>query len=151
MKRSRPHIPFKVRCTVLARQIYESGQNVPGREEGETLSALVARWRKFLFGDAPNDLHHRPALINRMYHSHLGEYSPAANDPAHLVYLEKHEHHIETNVRGQGALRSDTAARMHQRRMDENRGKRKRRPKAKIVARKNPWPNRGARKFGRQR
>jgi hypothetical protein len=137
----RRYIPLKIRCLVLAQQIYESGHNVPCREEGEALSALVARWRKFLFGDKPNELHHRPALINRPWNKRKRDYDPPANDSAHLVYLPKHDHKIETLVRGVGAQLSDFAQRRKNKRMARNRDP-KRRPKAKIAARKQPWPKR---------
>ena len=51
------------------------------------------------------DLHldHDPALGAR---KRKGEgkktvYDPPANSPDHLIYREKHDHHIKTNVRGE--------------------------------------------------
>lgn len=92
-----------------------------------------------LFHDEKSQCDHNPALILRSYNPRIKKiadrYTPHANDPDYLIHRTVHGHHIKTNVRGDGAQRSDTSARMHQRRMDENRGKRKRRPKIKIVSR----------------
>lgn len=146
MKRPRPYISYSIRSLVLARQIYESGSNVPGREEGETLKAMVARRIMFLFGDQKVHLDHDPQLALRPYNPRIknvaARYSPNANDPAALVYRTKPDHHLKSNVRGEHGSRSDTAARVHQRRLDQNRGLRPKRKWGKIPARKHPWPKR---------
>lgn len=67
------------------------------------------------FGCEVKDLRldHNPALATRMKRSHfngkkwIAFYSPDANDPNYLVYREKHDHHIKTNVRGDGAQHPD--------------------------------------------
>lgn len=148
-KRNRPYIPLSVRVQVAERQLR---QKHPGNmllctgtfrqlTQKEQLGCLLVE----LFGGEAYALDHNPALILRKFNQRTGKYTPDANDPAHLIYREKHDHHIKTNVRGDGALRSDTSERMHQRRMDENRGLRKRKPKAKIAQSKDPW-GKGSRK-----
>ena len=55
-------------------------------------------------------LDHDPALGARRKVFRKGEhvgYVPDANDPEHLIYREKHAHHIKTNVRGDGAQHPD--------------------------------------------
>lgn len=141
MKRPRPHIPLAVRLQVAQRQLEARGINTGVIDR---LSDNAARLRvklSVLFGDEKPHLDHNPALILRTFNPRTGKYKPDANDPDFLVYRTVHDHHLKTNVAGDGALRSDTAARMHQRRMDENRGLRKRRPKAKIKSRTS-WPKR---------
>lgn len=151
MTRPRPHIPLAVRMQVAARQLFERGTWTPTHVSVMVSSPAPVRARLsfalgLLFGDEKPHLDHNPALILRTFNPRTGKYTPDANDPDFLVYRTVHDHHLKTNVAGDGALRSDTAARMHQRRMDENRGLRKRRPKAKIKSRTS-WPKR---KFQRQ-
>lgn len=154
--RLRPYIPYWIRIQVAERQcrnfcddevvsiMMACDERKPAKERLRNLLGL-------LFGNEPYQLDHNPALILRDFSAKTQRYTPDANDPDFLLYRSKHGHHIKTNVKGDGALRSDTAARMHQRRMDENRGKRKRRPKIRIKSRgftksqKRPWPKRGFR------
>jgi hypothetical protein len=137
-ERRRPPIPTGVRIKVIDRQLAALGIEVIGhwRTRAEELRIKLI----VMFGDERSHCDHRPALILRTYHHASGTYQPFANDPDYLEHVTVHDHHLKTNVRGLGAQRSDTAERMHRRRMDENRGLRKRRPKAKIAQRKNSWP-----------
>lgn len=163
MKRPRPYIPVDVRCYVVLRQVGDLWPDKLVEESRHNLGALLSEKLVHLaatLGCEVRDLRldHNPALILREFNRRTGRYKPDANDWDFLIYRTAHDHHLKTNVRGDGALRSDTAARMHQRRMDENRGKRKRRPKAKIKSRsfasvsgaklrggKRKWPKRGFR------
>lgn len=152
MKLYRPRIPLDIRCIVAARQCMAGGIDigeVVNKPAGRRLRHLLI----LLFKGRKHDLHHRPAIENRpsvpAYISHRGKvipiriYTPDANDPDHLIYLENNaennEHYIETHVRGIGALRSDTGERNHQKAIERNRGLRSRRRKSKIAKRINPW------------
>lgn len=147
-KRPRPSIPASVKVAVAIRQLNAlSNGKVPERNDEpfpQYLSRLLHSLSQYFSCDPSSlELHHRPALINRPFNPRTNRYKPEANDPDHLIYLEENTHRIETLVRGVGAMRSDISERQHQRRMDENRGKRKRKPKAKIASR--PFQN--GRKF----
>ncbi len=148
----RPHIPMNVRVKVAARQLRQTstiaasvlyGLDDPTLSDSRRLRILLGH----LFGTEKFELHHRPALVNR--HSYVRVvkgraklfYRPAANDQDFLVYLPKDDHGIETRVRGIGALRSDLGQRRYNKRVAENRGLRKRRPKAKIKS-QTSWPKR---------
>lgn len=157
MKRPRPHIPLSVRLQVAERQCREflDAEVVSIRiacDAERTSKERLGNLLSLLFAGEPHHLDHNPALILREFNARTERYTPDANDPDFLLYRSRQEHHIKTNVRGDGALRSDTAERMHQRRLDENRGERKRRPKVKIKSRgfvdgqKRPWPKREMRK-----
>lgn len=158
MKRPRPHIPISVRVQVAARQLRERGSPLDRSVlyglrlllstdgTGDQSLSAARKLRSLLaalFGEIPCELHHRPALINRPFNNRTGKYSPPANHPDFLVYLEKEDHRIETYVRGVGAQRSDMGQRKYQRRMDRNRGKlpRKRRYRP-IKNRRTKWPSR---------
>ena len=87
MKLHRPHIPLNICHRVALRQ----------------LAALL--------GCGIKDLHldHDPALGARQ---RKGEgkktvYIPDANDPEHLIYRDKHDHHIKTQIKGDGAQYPD--------------------------------------------
>lgn len=170
----RPYVPLETRCIVAVRQCAERDIDTSA-VVNKPLARRLRHLLILLFAHRKHDLHHRPALENRTklrsMMTKYGKsfeiiiYEPDANDPDHLVYLENNsennEHYIETHVRGQGALRSDTATRMHQKAMDRNRGLLPRRPKAKIQSRgfsdqkimlrtKQSWPKRKwpKRRFG---
>lgn len=144
----RPYIPLDVRCQVAARQCEEKhGAGSHMRPSRRSARLWLCDILILIFGDKKVELHHRPALENRPFNKRTGKYKPEANDPDFLVYLEKHDHHIETHVRGICAQRSDTGQRNHQKALDRNRGKIKRRPKVKIRSRgfsggKRLWPSR---------
>jgi hypothetical protein len=79
-------------------------------------------------------LDHDPALATR---EQTGEgkdtvYHPGANNPAFLIYREKHAHHIKTNVRGDGAQFPDRVLITRERR----------RRKGKRAKPKRKWPSR---------
>jgi hypothetical protein len=109
----RPHVPLEVRCRVAARQLGLYGPNsidIKGKA-----AELLARMLEMLaqeMGCEVCHLHldHDPALGARQKlvkgGVHVG-YVPDANDPAFLIYREKHAHHIKTNVRGEGAQHPD--------------------------------------------
>lgn len=143
----RPHIPIKVRCRVAMRQL---GEMWPDRvlEEwegplGALLDMLLAKLGPLLSNEEVIDLHldHDPPLAARglMHKRKTGTvvYVPDANDPEHLVYREKHAHHIKTNVRGEGAQHPDRVLIKKQRRRE--RGKQRRRGPP-IRSRKSTWP-----------
>lgn len=88
--------------------------------DGKLIAFLIGR----LFGHAKIALDHNPALILREFNKRTGKYTPDANDPAHLIYRVVDDHHRKTNVSGDGALRSDTAERVHRRRLEKNRDRR---------------------------
>ena len=164
MRLHRPFIPLSVRVQVAERQFDKTvaaiGAIDPEKNEHER-DMLVFRdfvdrehWRRgtsldkqlwtllrFLFGEQRVELHHQPALCNRMRRTKLsGEvaYSPDANDPNHLIYLVKQDHDIETRVRGQHGQHSDLAIA----RKRKHKERKKTRPKTK-------WPSRPLRSASR--
>lgn len=162
VKRERPPQPSaRVKIHVAMAQLLKLDVNAfqHSRREGETLKAMLGRLLVLLAEKlectvAELRLDHNPALILRAYNPRIKDvaarYSPHAHSPDDLIYRSTHGHHIKTNVRGDGARRSDTAERMHQRRMDENRGLRKRKPKA-VIRSANRWPPKGSQKIPRRR
>ena len=153
----RPPIPgLEARCRAAMRQLeYDCSRvehmlQVRAKAEGgmgKLLSDLLQSLAYRLFCPVTElVLDHNPALALRIYNVRTEKFTPDANDYYFLIYRSEHGHHRKTNVRGDGAQRSDTGERMHRRRMDENRGLRWRKPKPKIAQRKNhKWPKR---KFG---
>ena len=135
----RPYIPLKIKLYVAGMQLLRAGVNVfsgYSRLEGETRAGLLERRLVRLadcIGCARSALRldHDPALENREFNRRTGKYKPDANDQNHLFYRDAHSHHIKTHVRGEGARRSDTAERMHWRKVAKNKAKRigKRQPK----------------------
>lgn len=113
MKRPRPHIPLKVRVKVAERQILETNGSVRGpllvrlANAQPTWSEQLTCLLGYLGFDKP-ELHHDPALILRDFNPRTGRYSPPANDPNHLVYLEKVDHQQRTTGRKPGAERTVT-------------------------------------------
>jgi hypothetical protein len=128
----RPHIPLEVRCRVVLRQLgdlwpddviklwkpkpsdaYLKGIGVFVPRGG--LAALLASKLDalaVLLDCKVEDLRldHDPALATRMRRTMpdgTTAYSPDANSPGHLIYREKHDHHIKTNVRGEHGQHPD--------------------------------------------
>lgn len=144
----RPRIPFDVRCIVAARQCAQRSIDI-----SEVVNEPAARRLRhlliLLFANRKRDLHHRPALENRVKRKAvivvrgvprtIMLYTPDANDPDHLIYLESsaenNEHYIETHVRGIGALRSDTGERNHTKALERNRGLRPKKMSRPIISR----------------
>lgn len=145
MKLYRPHIPLEVRCEVAARQAgYDK------TSAAVLLSVNTGRFKALLgpllmqvsyrLGCKVNDLHldHDPALATRTKRSHfngkrwIAFYSPDANDPAYLIYREKHAHQIKTNVRGEhGQFPDRVLIKRERKRRNKNKGKVKRKVKIK--------------------
>lgn len=152
----RPYIPISVRLIVIdrqlaARRIKVNLEVVMGCKVNKT-DELALKLAAAFPGELVH-LDHDPALENRqrvLYHGKIDHYIPDANDPDYLFYRPAESHRIKTLVRGDHGARSDAGERRHQKRMEENRGIRKRKPKSKIAQRKNPWPPKGSRKFGKR-
>lgn len=130
----RPHIPLKTRCEVLLRQLGElwaadflAEHGKSGKPWEPLLDQLLAQLASLL-GCEVSALHldHDPPLAARQrWQRNPGakmKYKPDANDPAHLIYREKHAHFIKTNVRGDGAQYPDRVliAREKKRRAKKN-------------------------------
>lgn len=152
----RPYIPLRVRALVAVIQLHKAGVNVfvDARRDRETMSAHLERRLESLAGvlDCAREdlrLDHNPALVLRDFNKRTGKYKPDANDPDFLIYRTAHDHHIKTNVRGDGALRSDTSERVYRRRVDRNKQKRKVRAKKKRTGAKPRWPSRPLRSANR--
>lgn len=149
--RYRPKVPEHIQQLVALKQCEAIGvvvDSYPGTTRKR--AALLV-----LFGDQAVQLDHDPALILRPYDKRTRKYLPDANNPEYLRWRAtapeaEGSHFIKTYVRGAHGARSDIGERNHRRRMDENRGLRKRKPKAKIAARVNPWPPKGSRKLGQK-
>jgi hypothetical protein len=109
----RPHIPVEVKCRVVLRQMGELWPNeVIGGTRGSLQVLLKDQLEHLaaLLGCAPKDLRldHDPALAVRDKWPLKGKpnrwaYHPDANDPEFLIYRTAHDHHLKTNVRGDGA------------------------------------------------
>jgi hypothetical protein len=136
----RPYIPLKVRIQVAERQLADAMERpvvwlVPFSDTEKLKLMLMV-----LFGCRIPQLDHDPPLGARMWRiawkngKQVTLYSPDANDPAHLVYREKHEHHIKTNVRGEHGQHPDRVLIKRERR----RKRKNIRPKRKIPSR--PFP-----------
>lgn len=157
----RPHIPLYIRCIVAARQLGPWADDLlvimrNDRLSKATLLRILLDRLKQKLGCEELHLDHNPALALRK-RTIRGGWDPLPNDPEYLIYRSKQDHHIKTNVRGDGAQRSDTSERVHQRRLAENRlrhaGKSKKR-RVKIKSRgfpkqasrmqgpSRPWPTR---------
>jgi hypothetical protein len=135
---------------VALRQLHKLGALAVERDAHESDTAFLERQlaRLALYLGAalfePLHLDHNPALENRRKVVRKGvhvDYDPPANDPAFLIYRTKHDHHIKTNVRGDGAQYSDRVLAKRERR--RTKGKRKSRP-LKSASR---WPPKGSRKM----
>lgn len=142
----RPHVPLEVRCRVALRQLGEIDPEgvIAAARKARSMGPQLAGLLKMLadnLGCDPKDLRldHDPPLGARpQFRRGLGKktyYEPDANDPEHLIYREKHAHHIKTNVRGEHGQHPDRVLIKRERRR-----KRPERRKAKIAARVNPWP-----------
>lgn len=136
MRLPRPHIPLSVRIEVALRQLNNTmrrptwGSRAEGESARNYLGKLLAHLAHQLTGDWNAKLHldHDPALGLRKKLFAWGvhvDYEPRANDPNSLLYRSKDAHHVKTNVRGDGAQRSDTARMTRERK----RLRKKRRPK----------------------
>jgi len=167
----RPHIPLEVRCRVVLRQLgdlwpddviklwkpkpsdaYLKGIGVFVPRGG--LAALLASKLDalaVLLDCKVEDLRldHDPALATRQrlqYSSVVKPtYIPDANDPDYLIYREKHDHHIKTNVRGEHGQHPDRVLiKRERRRRASKSGAKVRRPKRKWASRQlrsaNRWP-----------
>jgi len=127
MRRYRPHIPYSVRLQVATRQLLAESpmaasilQHLKGTKQ-QRLATILGH----LFGSQAIELHHRPALVNRAWNERAEDYDPPANDPEFLIYLAKHDHAIETRVRGMGAQRSDLSQARYNKNVARNRSGKK--------------------------
>lgn len=144
MKRPRPYIPLAVRVAVARRQLAAvSTLEIGGKNQGLVLAATLAA-----LGFERPQLDHDPALILRKFNPRTGLYTPRANDPNFLVYREKDDHLHKTTGRKPGAAKTVTTKGSDiwlKTKFDRLEGRTKKRAKAKIPQRKNPWPK--SRKF----
>ncbi len=132
-KLHRPYIPLHVREEVLDSQMQEAGFSPSwASQQGRSVATRLRLKLEEFFGCVPVELHHRPALCNRVGDSIFG-YIPPANDPDYLVYLPADDHDIETRVRGQHGQHSDLALARKRKRKE----RKARRPKRKWPSR--PW------------
>lgn len=154
----RPSIPLEVQCRVVLHQLgemfidqmldaYRYDMTVAPSYRGKGFKHLLAIRLPALaelLGCERSDLRldHNPALglrtkiINRLG-EHVG-YEPDANDPEYLIYRTKHDHHLKTNVRGDGAQFSDTALMKRERKRKLKAAGKKKRSRP-IPQRKDPW------------
>jgi hypothetical protein len=141
----RPHIPLSVRIRVIERQCLEAGITPLGTHNAihkqRSLSERLAFNIREHFGDKKVELHHRPALVNRLRKSN-GEYDPPANDPDHLIYLLETDHDIETRVRGLHGQHSDLALARKRKRKERKAKRPKRKWASRPLRSANRWPKR---------
>lgn len=120
MRLSRPYIPLRVRVRVAERQLLAC--NIPPWPSRLPVRERLRLALLELFGTDPVELHHRPALTNRIkthIHGSFHRYEPDANDPDYLVYLPAADHDIETRVRGQHGDYSDLAKARKRKRVEK--------------------------------
>lgn len=107
----RPHIPLEPRCRVALRQLGEIWPDTVIKENrgkyGRLLRSLLEQLATLLNCELGHlDLDHNPALALRekvmRKGVHIG-YRPDANDPEYLIYRERRDHVLKTQVRGEGA------------------------------------------------
>lgn len=163
MKRVRPPMPpLAVRVLVAERQLRAGDRQIALRYFVATHADCVNRSMPMgkcltlalkTLGFEKPELHHSPALILRPYHPKrkniAARYEPNANDPDSLVYLDAPDHQQRTTGRKPGAERTVTTlgSDIHLKsKFNRLEGRTKKRPKAKIPKRKNPWPKRGMRR-----
>lgn len=149
MRLYRPHVPIAVRCEVAARQLGWKHEDFSSNTTFRDLLAHRLVMLGCLLHCAAADLHldHDPPLAARMKRTMPDGRticSPDANDPAHLIYREKHAHQIKTNVRGEhGQYPDRVLIKRERRRQRKPRTKLKRkwakRPMPKVSR---PWPKR---------
>jgi hypothetical protein len=160
MRLPRPHIPVEVKCRVALRQLgtmwiddliqaHRCDKTVAPKYQRGLGAYLVELLDKLaaLLNCQPGDLHldHVPALALRdkliKNGEHVG-YMPDANDPEHLLYRERHEHHIKTQVRGDGAQFPDRVLIKRARRRERPRPKRRHKWASRPLRSANRWPKR---------
>ncbi len=138
----RPPISTKTKLRVVLRQLgemfieqviaehrYVPRETVFMRSWTKLLDHKLAALAELLRCDVEDlRLDHDPALGARrkVFRNgvHVG-YVPDANDPEHLIYREKHAHHIKTNVRGDGAQHPDRVLIKKNRRLETGLKKRR--------------------------
>ena len=158
MRLIRPYIPLSVRVQIAERQMEAATGCVCTNSFGVPLRAtgcgafLKERLEIALFhlsrnGEIKLHLDHDPPLGARQKVIKNGEhvdYVPPANDPEFLIYREKREHEIKTNVRGVGAQYPDRVLIKKNRRLEEREGVRK--PRVRFTksinksVQKRKWP-----------
>ena len=94
MKLPRPHIPLNVRLSVAARQL---GFVLPAQLLQLSKRNRLAQMLQQLFGNAPRQPDHEPALCLRPFDEATGKYEPDANDPNCLIYRDAAAHKIKTS------------------------------------------------------
>jgi len=111
VKRPRPYIPLKVRVEVAEREVDHSQLWWPLYCSAVRAGRMTLRKRlSILLGHLPEgaQLDHDPALILRRFDERTGKYTPDANDPAFLKYMDKPNHLQKTTGRKPGAERTVT-------------------------------------------
>lgn len=160
VKRVRPPMPpLSVRVQVAERQLRNINPTLAASVQYGSKGLPVAVQLKRMLDalraamklpdDAQFALDHDEALILRKYNPRFKDvasrYTPHAHDPAALIYREKADHQQKTTGRRPGAARTVTThgSDIHLKsKFNRLEGRTKKRPKAKIPQRKNPWPKR---------
>lgn len=118
MRLPRRAIPVEVKCRVVLRQLGELwiddalAPYIKARRLGAFLQHMTGQLA-FLLGCKVEELRldHNPALaVREQIKDRDGvvlRYVPDEHDPEYLIYRTAHEHHIKTNVRGDGAQHPD--------------------------------------------
>ncbi len=112
MRLPRPYIPMPVRIKVAMKQGLDAGlhKTILNIDHRRPFSrGTLEQMLRALFGTAPFELDHIPALAQRKFNPRTGKYTPDANDPAYLVYRLRDDHRTKTYLRGDGAQRSDVS------------------------------------------
>lgn len=131
MKRVRPAIPWSVQHQVAVRQaVAVSGVvifpsvNVHGRNTQADYREATRQMLAIMFpGGEKTHCDHNPPLRTRPYNPRIKDvaarYTPNANDPDHLTHRTRHDHHIKTNIRGDGAQFPDRVLIKRERRREK--------------------------------
>ena len=124
MRRPRPYVPISTRIVVALKQcerkvpfeqLFEPFKSVADMldrtpEQVHGGKTLLDKLLATLFPDnSKYHLDHDPPLAARQFNSRTGKYTPAANDPAYLIYRKAEDHRIKTLIRGEHGQYSDIA------------------------------------------
>lgn len=106
MEPKRPYTPVSVQVEVALRQLgYDEARRAAAMAENRRRLGELLRWALTELGLKRPELDHDPALARRIRCPRTGRYTPAANDPAYLRWIEAADHLVKTAGRGGDRMR----------------------------------------------